>query len=292
MKEVIFNNHEYQIIGLDNLLDIALHEDVGDGDITTSATISTDIEMSANLLAKQSLVVCGNFVAQEIIRRVDNNLSYQINKNDGALCEPGEVIATLNGKVSSILSAERVLLNFLQRLSGISTLTKKFKDQLDVANVMLLDTRKTTPGWRSLEKYAVVVGGGNNHRLGLYDQFLIKNNHIDANGGDIAKTIAACRSFAPDKRLEVEVRDIDELSAACKAKPDAILLDNMTNEQLRECVSYVREVAKLPNVFIEASGGVSLDTIAGIAKTGVDGISCGFITHSATAVDVALHIVK
>ncbi|MCB0325833.1 MAG: carboxylating nicotinate-nucleotide diphosphorylase, partial [Bdellovibrionales bacterium] len=276
----------------DLIVQLALVEDIGPGDITTLATISPERTGSAVILAKEPLVVCGQQVAAAVFAEVKHRFGYYVEYRaeapDGSACKAGEQLAAMHGSLIGILIAERTVLNFLQHLSGIASYTKQVVKQLD-GKAKLLDTRKTTPGYRALEKYAVATGGGTNHRHGLFDAVLIKNNHIDALQGDIAKAITQSRSFAPPgTKVEVEVRSLEELEAALAAKPDAILLDNMAPELLRRAVKLVRSSATGAGIELEASGGITMETVAAYGATGVDFISMGSLTHSARAVDISL----
>jgi nicotinate-nucleotide pyrophosphorylase (carboxylating) len=220
-------------------------------------------------------------------READGSLEIEVTARDGDRIESGRTVLTVSGSTRSILTGERVALNFLQRLSGVATLTRRFVDAVRGGRAEILDTRKTTPGWRHLEKYAVTCGGGRNHRIGLYDLVLIKDNHLaalsDAEPNPVAAAVARARRLFPELQVEVEADHLDQVRQAVEAGADIILLDNMSNDLLRQAVGIVDGRAKT-----EASGGVRLDTVAGIAATGVDFISVGAITHSATAVDIGL----
>ena len=284
---------------IQSLLDLALAEDIGPGDLTTTAVLGGVARSArARIIAKQQLVVCGNDLAAAVFKRLNSSLLYRIRINDGMRAEVGETIAEIEGPLGSILTGERTALNFLQRLSGISTKTAAVIASLPNSGpdqkVAVLDTRKTTPGWRTLEKYGVAVGGGKNHRIGLFDAFLIKNNHVDALGGDIAAAIRRCREYstahplAKRPLLQVEVRNQGELEAALAENPDAILLDTMSIEALRAAVATVRAFPGGGGIFLEASGGINEKTAPILARTGVNGLSIGALTHSAVAVDLAL----
>lgn len=272
------------------LIELALREDIGTGDITSAATIPASIEAGANFVAKQRMIVCGHDVVREVFRRVDSTLGYWPVVEDGGRVENGAILGTVRGSYRSILSAERLALNFMQRLSGISTRTAALAATIAHTKAKLLDTRKTTPGMRQIEKYAVRVGGGWNHRIGLYDAVLIKNNHIDALQGDVRKAVEAARSFVgPDIKIEVEVRDMAELAAALEATPHAILLDNMNIEELKAAVRFVEETAADRSAIeLEASGGITGSNLVAVAETGVDSISMGALTHSVHAADISL----
>ncbi len=274
------------------LISLALAEDVGSGDVTTGATIQPFQEGKGLLLAREELVVCGHEVAREVFRHINDSLKYEIIVPDGTKVEEGKVFASVVGTFASILTAERVVLNFLQRLSGVATKTRKITEQVVGTGVRILDTRKTTPGWRTLEKYAVTIGGGHNHREGLFDAVLIKNNHIDALGGDIGMAVMRCRELVePDIPIEVEVRNLRELEQALHTKPDAILLDNMSPDEVKLCVEFVRNQG-VETVELEASGGINEANVSTYAETGINSISIGAITHSVHAADISLRYEK
>jgi nicotinate-nucleotide pyrophosphorylase (carboxylating) len=273
------------------LIQLAIKEDIGSGDITTDSLIRRDQRATARILAKESLIVCGNKMVETVFHQIDPQLAFRIVIEDGECADPGETIAELSGSLSSILQAERTALNFLQRLSGIATLTADVVDAVKGTDVRILDTRKTTPGWRELEKYAVRTGGGDNHRQGLFDQVLIKNNHIDALGGDAGAAVKMARERVKSGiAVEVEVRSIDELTKAAKAGPDRILFDNMTPAQLVSALLVLQTLDPQRRISTEASGGISLDNVREYAETGVHFISLGLLTHSARAVDISLRI--
>jgi len=272
---------------LNLLIDFALTEDLSDdGDVTSQATIPEGLQGKAAFVARSPGVLAGLDVAHRVCQRVDHQLEFNPLREDGYRLAKGEVIATIAGPMRSILVAERTALNFLQRLSGIASLTRQFVDAVAGLPVQILDTRKTTPAWRRLEKYAVRMGGGTNHRVGLFDMVLIKDNHLAAMHGDIRTAIAAARSQFPKLPVEVEVDSLEQLEMALSAKPDFVLLDNMSIEQMRQAVA--RRDASALSVKLEASGGVNLQTVRAIAETGVDRISVGALTHSAKALDLAL----
>ncbi len=265
----------------------ALEEDLGSaGDVTSLATIPAETRGTADFVARSPGVLAGLPLAADVMFAVDSGLAFTAHVRDGARLKPGERIATVTGSMRSILKAERVALNFLQHLSGIATLTAKFVEAVRGTRAQILDTRKTLPGWRLLAKYAVRCGGGVNHRLGLYDAILVKDNHLAALGGSIAAAVASARETFPELPIELEVDSLTQLEAALPLAPAIILLDNMTPETMREAVR--RRDAQAPTVKLEASGGVNLQSVAGIAGTGVERISVGALTHSAPALDVAL----
>ena len=273
------------------LIALALPEDLGEfGDRTSLATIPADKRATALFVARREGVVAGLPVANLVCEAVDPDLRFNSISIDGAVVLPGAVLATLSGSLRSILAAERTALNFLQRLSGISTLTRRYVDAVAGLLVKILDTRKTTPGWRLLEKYAVRVGGGVNHRVGLYDAILIKDNHIAGIEGPnpVRRSVELARAYPGNEGLsvEVEVDSIAQLREVLEAKPEIVLLDNMTLEQLRACVELRNRLA--PDTLLEASGGITLATLRTVAETGVDRISIGALTHSAPAFDIGL----
>ena len=269
---------------LKNLIETALSEDIGSGDITTGATIPVDSTSTAEMLAKQDMVLAGLDVAGEVFHHLDPRVQFTPLAKDGDKIKAGTVIARISGKTRVLLTGERVALNFLQHLSGIATLTAKYVEKVKGLKAEMLDTRKTLPGLRHLEKDAVRMGGGKNHRMGLYDMVLIKDNHIKA-AGSITKALEAARTKAAQLKIEVETRNLDEVREALAAKVDIIMLDNMPVETVREAVNLIAGRA-----LVEASGNVALDTIRAIAETGVDFISTGSITHSAPAADISMKI--
>jgi len=265
----------------------ALAEDVGTGDVTTLATVPQDQIASALMVAREPLVLAGIDFAYIAFRELSNGVSLVLCKKDGDRVLRGEPLLKVSGPARAILTAERVALNFVQRLSGVATLTARFVEALQGTGARILDTRKTTPGWRRFEKYAVACGGGTNHRFGLYDMVLIKDNHLAALQAalpnPIHAAVACARESYPSLKVEVEVDSLEQLDYALAAGADIILLDNMTPDQMRQAVEKCRGRAKT-----EASGGVTLETVRAIAETGVDYISSGALTHSARAVDIAL----
>lgn len=272
---------------LETLIGLALAEDLGEaGDVTSRATIPASLPGRAAVVVRAAGVIAGLDASRRVFARVDPTLAFTTHVVDGTAVAAGAVVAEVAGSMRSILTAERTALNFLQRLSGIATRTRRFVDAVAGLPVKLLDTRKTTPGWRLLEKYAVRMGGGTNHRVGLFDLVLVKDNHLAANDGRVAETIAAARAASPSLHLEVEVDSASQLDAALATRPDFVLLDNMNLDDLRRAVS--KRNAMAPGVLLEASGGVTLQTVRAIAETGVDRISVGGLTHSAPALDMAL----
>jgi len=268
----------------------ALAEDLGpSGDVTTAATVPADALADATVAAGESLVLCGLPMAREVFAQVAPSLEWPPDAAAGDRVAAGTVVARVAGSAASILAGERVALNFLQHCSGIATQAARYVQQLEGTSVMLLDTRKTRPGLRAAEKYAVRVGGGHNHRFALYDGVLIKDNHIAAAGGVDAAVRMAARQRHPLLKIEVEVETELQAIAAIRAGADALLVDNRTPEELSRIVAVVREHSE--RVFCEASGGVTLDTLAEIASAGVDAVSCGAVIHAARWVDLSLDLV-
>jgi len=262
----------------------ALEEDYAFRDVTTAATVLSNRRARATIVARQEGVLAGVPFALEAFRILDPSVTIRVDVDDGTRVHPGLALFYISGHARGMLSAERVALNFMQRLSGIASLTRRFVDAVAGTGVSILDTRKTTPGWRRLEKYAVRAGGGMNHRMDLFSAVLIKDNHLVAVDGDIALAVRRTRDLAPPgTRVEVECDRPEQVDAAVAAGADIILLDNMAIPMLQECVRRVAGRATL-----EASGGISLATVRGIAETGVDWISVGALTHSAPALDLGL----
>ncbi len=274
----MFNNEK--------LIRLALEEDIGPGDFTTEALIDRGRTAQAVIFAKESLVVAGVEVAQEVFNILDPAMRFETTFRDGDKIKSGDEILTVWGKLQALLTGERTALNFLQRLSGIATLTRQYVDQVAGSHVRLTDTRKTVPGWRRLEKYAVKIAGAYNHRFGLYDGILIKDNHIVACGG-ISEAVAKIRDNRPHLlRIEVEVSDLNQVKEALENGVDVIMLDNMVLEHIRKAVRLVDGRA-----VVEVSGCVTLNSLAELANTGVDIISIGALTHSARAVDISMRVV-
>ena len=269
-------------------IDIALREDIGPGDITSESFVSKNARSAARIVAREHAILAGAQTAAEVFRRVDSALNVRVIGKDGEDVRAGESVLEIDGATRSILKAERVALNFLQRLSGIATITRKFVDAAANEHVKILDTRKTTPGLRVLEKAAVVAGGGRNHRFGLFDMVLIKDNHLEAITGfdELAKTIHQFRNAHPRVQVEVEADTLDQVRRFLEIDGiDVILLDNMKPAEIREAIAIGKNKIKF-----EASGGITLKNIRQIAATGVDFISIGAITHSPRAIDFSLEI--
>jgi len=274
---------------IEEIIDRALAEDLGKGDVTTEALIAGDQQGTGLIVAKEEGILAGTGAANQVFHRVDPELKVEILLEDGAGVKPGSKVAKVSGSIAGILKAERVALNFLQRLSGIASETNRYVARVEGLPVRIMDTRKTTPGWRSLEKYAVRVGGGGNHRMNLSDGILIKDNHLAAlrsQGLNIKEIIAKARQNAPQRLpVEVEVRTVPEALEAVEAGADIVMLDNMNPEDMREAVKSIHGRA-----LIEASGGIILDNVRAVAETGVDFISIGALTHSAKALDISLEL--
>jgi nicotinate-nucleotide pyrophosphorylase (carboxylating) len=268
---------------LERIVLAALAEDIGAGDVTTDATVPADAVGTAELLVKEPGVVCGLEMAASTFRALDPDVRFEALADDGDSVEPPAVVARITGSQRALLTGERVALNFVGRLSGIATLTRRYVDAVEGTGASVLDTRKTTPGLRALEKHAVVCGGGRNHRFGLDDAVLIKDNHLRA-AGSLRAAVELVRETTA-LPVEVECETLAQVGDALELGVDAILLDNMTPAELREAVAVTAGRARL-----EASGGVNLDTIRAIAETGVDEISVGALTHSARSLDVSLEL--
>ncbi len=270
---------------IENIIKLALFEDSGLGDITTESILSQNFSGKGIIVAKESFILSGIEVAKKVFQLLDPACTPFAPFADGDYIKDGEIIFKIQGDLLSLLKGERVALNFLQRLSGIATLTKSFVDELDFEDVRLTDTRKTTPGLRSLEKEAVRAGGAHNHRMSLYDGILIKDNHI-AIAGSISNAVKAVKQRTSHlMKIEVEVTCQDEVIEALEAGAEVIMLDNMSYEQMSKAVKYIDKRA-----VVEASGNVSIQTLNKIAATGVDVISCGSLTHQARAVDLSMRI--
>lgn len=267
------------------IVEAALAEDIGRGDLTTQLLIPDHCTAQATFTAREPLITCGTNVIRMVFDTLDVTVDINLFAQDGDILEAGDHLARISGPAQAILTGERTALNIMQRMSGVATETRRYVDAIEGTGAILLDTRKTMPALRALDKYSVLVGGGQNHRLRLDDGILIKDNHI-ALHGSIASAVAIARKNAPSlTKIEVECDTLDQVQDALAAKADVIMLDNMTPGQLRDAVKLVNGAIPL-----EASGNVSLDTIRTIAETGVDYISCGRLTHSARAVDIGLDI--
>tara|TARA_B100000315_G_scaffold8245_1_gene8151 strand:- start:1401 stop:2240 length:840 start_codon:yes stop_codon:yes gene_type:complete len=274
------NSIEFQ--HLEKFLKEALEEDIGTGDVTTNAVIPDKEATAGKVIAKEDLILCGLNIFEYVFLCLDKNIKIDPKHTDGEKVQNESTLLTFSGNSRSLLAGERVALNILQRLSGIATLTAKFVEKVP-STVKILDTRKTTPGMRALEKYAVRCGGGSNHRFGLYDAVLIKDNHIKATGS-ITKAVEKARKNIPDlQKIEVEVKNVEEVKEALQTACDIIMLDNMSPEQVKEAVKIINKRSR-----IEISGNIGLSNIQNIASEGIDYISIGAITHSAPAVDISM----
>jgi nicotinate-nucleotide pyrophosphorylase (carboxylating) len=271
------------MIGLDRIIENALLEDIHTGDITTLAVVPESRKIRARLVAKESMILCGVNIAARVFHYLDLTIDFISHRTDGSFLTAGDIIAEITGEASLLLQGERVALNLLQRMSGIATLTAQFVKAVKGTKARVVDTRKTTPGLRQLEKYAVRIGGGMNHRTGLYDGVLIKENHIAAAGG-ISVAIQRAKEYIPHTmKIEIETETLTQVQEALEAGADIIMLDNMDTETMKNAMNMISGRA-----LVEASGGVNLDTIRRIAETGVDIISVGALTHSARAMDISM----
>lgn len=273
---------------IDDLLNLAFAEDVGDGDHTTLSTIPAEARGKSRLLIKEEGILSGVNIARQVLAKIDPELKMEVFINDGTRVKPGDVAFTVEGSVRSLLVAERTMLNIMQRMSGIATTTARYQAELDGLDCKVLDTRKTTPGMRMLEKEAVRIGGGFNHRIGLFDMILIKDNHVDFAGGipqAVARAKEYCHENGKDLRIEVEVRNTEEIEQALEAEVDRIMLDNFTPERTAEAVKLIR--GKNPAVEIESSGGITIDNLRAYGMAGVDFISVGALTHSVKGLDMS-----
>ena len=268
-----------------HLIEIALEEDIGPGDITTENLVYDNLKGIGEAVAKEPLVIAGIDVARQVFEQLDSDISFRPNFKDGDFIEKGKIVLEVEGKLSTLLIGERTALNFLQRLSGIASNVRSYVERLENKNVRLVDTRKTTPGLRVLEKYAVRVGGAHNHRMGLYDGVLIKDNHIAVCGG-IKKAIERIKDkLSHLVKIEVEVSNLYEVKEAIEAGADVIMLDNMDIDHIKKAIEFIKRKA-----VVEISGGVTIDSLNQLADTGVDIISAGALTHSARSVDISMRI--
>jgi nicotinate-nucleotide pyrophosphorylase (carboxylating) len=277
------NNLNIQHIG--RLIENALKEDIGTGDITTDALVPDALVSTATMVAKADGIVAGIEVAEAVFRYLSSEIAWKPFVQDGDKIKKGDLLVEMSGPFRALLSGERLALNFLQRMSGIATATGLFVEEVAVYGTKILDTRKTAPGLRILDKYAVKAGGGENHRIGLYDMVLIKDNHIKVAGG-ITKAVEQIRERVQSGiKIEVETTSVAEVMEALDAKADIIMLDNMSNEEMKACVELISHRAK-----VEASGNMNLERVKAVAATGVDYISIGALTHSVTALDISMNI--
>ncbi|MCG8551544.1 MAG: carboxylating nicotinate-nucleotide diphosphorylase [Desulfobacterales bacterium] len=271
----------------EQIIRLALFEDACLGDVTTESIFLHPQETTGIIVAKEDFILAGVDVAKKVFHAVDPSMACKIHFNDSDTIKKDDIIFTITGDIRSLLTSERVALNFLQRLSGIATLTRKFVTALDNPKVRLVDTRKTTPGWRKIEKDAVRAGGGYNHRFALYDGILIKDNHIAAAGSIAAAVFHVRARVSHLMKIEVEVSDLDQVQQALEVRADVIMLDNMDIDTMAKAVKLISKRA-----VVEASGNVSLHTLNAIAGTGVDVISCGALTHQAVSVDLSMRIAE
>lgn len=279
-------NNKFDMV--DDILINALNEDVGNGDITTTSLIPENLVAQASIIARGNFVLAGMPFARRVFQLLDENVKFKIFKKDGSHVWPGQVLVKINGNARSLLTAERTALNFLQRMSGIASLTESYVDKTKSTGVKITDTRKTAPGLRFFDKYAVRTGGGHNHRSGLFDGILVKDNHIAAAGG-VRKAVRLARLRSQHMlKVEVEVKNISQVKDALTAGADIIMLDNMSLDKMKKAVEIIH--AKNRNVIIEASGNITRDNVSDIAKTGVTLISVGALTHSAQASDISMDI--
>ena len=273
---------------IDDLLNLAFAEDVGDGDHTTLSTIPADEKGRQRLIVKEEGILAGVEIAAKVFAKFDPELKMTVYINDGSHVRPGDIAFVVEGKVRSLLQTERVMLNIMQRMSGIATTTARYQAQLEGLSCKVLDTRKTTPGMRMLEKMAVKIGGGENHRIGLFDMILIKDNHVDFAGG-IPQAVSAakdyCKANSKSLKIELEVRNEDEIRQALDAGVDRIMLDNFTPERTKAAVEMIRAIN--PGVEIESSGGITIDTLRAYGECGVDFVSVGALTHSVKGLDMS-----
>ncbi|MCX8094094.1 MAG: carboxylating nicotinate-nucleotide diphosphorylase [Candidatus Goldbacteria bacterium] len=277
---------------IDEVLDMALKEDIGAGDITTEMIIPDNIIVKGSFMAKAEGILCGLPVVRKLFQKLDKDIKMDFKKKDGDFIKYGDIVAIVRGKARPILTGERLALNILQRLSGVATITNKFVQIIKpYKKTKILDTRKTTPNLRILEKYAVRIGGGENHRMGLYDAVLIKDNHLKIIGDDLERKYIELRRFIPKNvKIEIEVHNIDFLERVIKLNPDIIMLDNMCLKYLDEALAKIKELNYKGK--IEVSGGVNLSNVRDIAMRGVDYISVGLITHSPDSLDISFKIIK
>lgn len=271
---------------IDRIIEYALREDLGYGDITTNALATEKEDSKAVIRAKAKGVIAGLPIAKRVFQKLDSTVVCVDNIGDGESIKPGDILSEINGGTRALLSGERLALNILQRLSGIATLTSRYTKTVEGLPVKILDTRKTAPGLRMFDKYAVSVGGGYNHRFGLFDMVLIKDNHIRIAGGINEAVTVIRRKYRQKYRIEVETSSMEEVKEALIAGADIIMLDNMTPEQMRKAVRLINR-----NALVEASGGITLRNVREVAETGVDYISIGSLTHSAPALDIGLYVV-
>jgi nicotinate-nucleotide pyrophosphorylase (carboxylating) len=272
---------------LDRIISEALQEDIGSGDVTTNLIVPHTTVSEAFMIAKADGIIAGLPIAREVFKKLDKKIFWKSLVKEGEHVFAGTEIVRLKGSYRALLTGERTALNFLQRISGIATITSKYADQLEGLNTVILDTRKTAPGLRMLDKYGVKMGGGTNHRIGLYDMVLIKDNHIKAAGGIIEAVMQIKNNLKRKIKIEVEATNLEEVDLALNAGVDIIMLDNMPLKQMKKAVNLIGGKVK-----VEASGGVNLKSVRAIAETGVDFISVGALTHSVKALDISMNFKK
>ena len=273
------------IESIKSVIDYALKEDIGNGDITTNSLIPIGLQTKATMVAKSTGVIAGLAIAEYVFRTLSTDITWKTFVNDGDKVSKGDLILEISGSYRALLTGERVALNFLQRMSGIATMTANYVDTLKGYKTKILDTRKTVPGLRLLDKYAILMGGGTNHRIGLYDMVLIKDNHIKIAGGITTAVTQIKKNLSAGIKIEVETTTIEEVHEALAAGVDIIMLDNMSNSTMAESVRIIGSQAK-----VEASGNMTIDRLKEVAATGVDFISIGALTHSVTAFDISMNI--
>lgn len=266
-------------------IEYALHEDIGSGDVTTDSLIPVDLQARATMTAKSSGIIAGLSVAETIFRTLSRDINWKAYIDDGDKINAGEIILEISGSYRALLTGERLALNFMQRMSGIATMTSQCVAELAGYQTKILDTRKTVPGLRLLDKYAVLMGGGTNHRIGLYDMVLIKDNHIKIAGGITNAVMQIKKGVSGNLKIEVEVTNFDEVREALAAGADILMLDNMTTAEMAQSVKIINNRAK-----VEASGNMTIQRLKEVAATGVDYISIGALTHSVTAFDISMNI--
>jgi nicotinate-nucleotide pyrophosphorylase (carboxylating) len=284
MKSI--TNTDVHIRNFECLLEAAFKNDIGDGDLTTNYLIDEDVEVAAVLKAKEDGVLAGLEIAEKVFKKLNSEIIWDPKYRDGDRLSNGDVIVEFSGSYRAILTGERTALNFLQRMSGVATKTRQFVEAVEGTGAKILDTRKTLPGYRMLDKYCVFMGGGTNHRIGLYDMVMIKDNHIKIAGGITNAVIKIRKNIKPDMKIEVETSNMSEVREAVENSVDIIMLDNMNNDEMREAVKFINGRA-----LVEASGNVNLERVRSIAETGVDFISVGALTHSAVALDIGQYII-
>ncbi len=277
---------ELNIDNIKKLIEFAIDEDIKNGDITTASIVTDDKFSESEIKVKQDGIIAGLQIAKLVVDYFDKQAIWQFNKSDGDHCKKGEIIAKVKAKCGALLSSERIVLNFLQRMSGIATKTNEFVSKLEGLKTKILDTRKTIPGHRLLDKYAVKTGGGENHRMGLYDMVMIKDNHIKLAGSISNAVELVKKKFGSNYRIEVETSSLDEVKEALKYNIDLIMLDNMSLKEMKKAVRLCKG-----KVLTEASGNITLKNVREVAETGVDFISAGELTHSVQALDISMEIV-